>query len=217
VNCSVTDAHSNPATGSFTVTVHDTTKPVLTLPASINRVATSSAGAPASYSASATDIVDGGVPVTCTPTSGSTFAPGITTVNCSATDAHGNTQTGAFTVAVSFDLTGGLLPPVGKPGVINGVKAGSTVPLKWQVRNAAGGYITSTSIVSAFVLTRINCLTASSLDPVDFTTTGATVLRVSDNQFIQNWQTPNKPGNCYRVDIVFVGGSQTITATFQLK
>jgi HYR domain len=52
------------------------------------------------YTASATDLVDGSVAVTCTPPSGSTFAAGTTTVSCSASDSRGNNAAGSFTVTV---------------------------------------------------------------------------------------------------------------------
>ena len=61
---------------------------------------TSPAGAAVTYTATANDNVDGSVPVSCTPASGSMFAIGTTTVNCSATDAHGNSATGSFSVTV---------------------------------------------------------------------------------------------------------------------
>ena len=70
VNCSATDAHSNTANGSFTVTVRDTTPPTLTLPANITAEATGPSGAAVSYSASASDLVDGAVAVNCSPTRG---------------------------------------------------------------------------------------------------------------------------------------------------
>ena len=99
VNCSVTDSGGLTATGSFTVTVQDTTPPSLNLPGNI----TVEVGKPAvvTYTATATDLVDSSVPVSCSPASGSTFALGQTTVNCSATDAHHNTATGSFTVTVN--------------------------------------------------------------------------------------------------------------------
>ncbi len=100
VTVSATDAAGNVATGSFTITVQDTTAPVLTLPANLTLEATSAAGAMATFSASASDLVSGGVPVTLSPVSGSTFALGTTTVNASATDAAGNTATGTFTIKV---------------------------------------------------------------------------------------------------------------------
>ena len=52
--------------------------------------------------ATATDLVDGSVPVNCSPVSGSVFQLGPTTVTCSATDAHHNTATGSFTVSVGI-------------------------------------------------------------------------------------------------------------------
>ena len=58
------------------------------------------AGAVVNYTATANDAVDGTVPVTCTPSSGSVFPLGATTVNCSAADVAGNSGSDAFTVTV---------------------------------------------------------------------------------------------------------------------
>lgn len=52
------------------------------------------------YAVSARDAVDGAVPVSCVPRSGSRFAIGRTVVSCSATDTSGNTRTARFTVTV---------------------------------------------------------------------------------------------------------------------
>jgi hypothetical protein len=50
------------------------------------------------------------------------------------------------------------------------------------------------------------------------TTTGGTALRydTSGGQFIQNWQTPKKPGACYTVTMTTIDGG-SISADFQLK
>jgi predicted metallo-beta-lactamase superfamily hydrolase len=110
VNCSATDSHSNVANGSFTVTVSDSTAPVVSVPSSPVTASTSSpTGTTVTYSASATDDLDGALAVSCSPSSGSNFPVGSTTVNCSATDAHGNTGSNSFTVQVTLvDTT----PPV---------------------------------------------------------------------------------------------------------
>ena len=101
VSCSATDAAGNTRSWSFTVTVVDTTAPVVTPPADAVAEATSAAGAVVTYgSASALDTVDGVVAVGCSPASGSGFALGVTTVTCSATDAAGNTGTATFDVTV---------------------------------------------------------------------------------------------------------------------
>lgn len=100
VTCSATDKARNTGDSSFTVTVEDTTAPVVHVPADITEEATSVAGAPASFSATAADAVDGAVSTGCDPASGSTFGLGTTTVTCSASDGAGNTGTESFTVTV---------------------------------------------------------------------------------------------------------------------
>ena len=95
----VCTSNGTPA-GSFKVTVVDTTPPALLLPASITTDATSAAGAVVTWAAAAQDIVDGAVGVTCSPSSGSMFAVGTTPVQCQATDSHGNSASGGFTITV---------------------------------------------------------------------------------------------------------------------
>lgn len=131
VECTATDDAGNSAEASFTATVHDTTPPALTLPANITDVeATSPDGATVNFEATALDIVDGVVDVSCTPASDSTFSLGTTMVNCSANDSaispelpNGNVATGSFSVTV-VDTT----PPAFDtyPLVINATAAGNS-------------------------------------------------------------------------------------------
>ena len=68
VNCSAHDSAGNTSSGSFTVTVRDTTAPTLTVPANISTKATSAAGAVvAAPVATATDIASGAITPVCTP------------------------------------------------------------------------------------------------------------------------------------------------------
>jgi hypothetical protein len=78
----------------------DTTPPVLTLPGNMTVAATSSSGAVVNFTATATDNIDGGVPVTLSHASGSVFPIGTTNVTASATDSSGNTSNGSFTITV---------------------------------------------------------------------------------------------------------------------
>ena len=57
VTCSATDSAGDQVSGSFIVTVRDTTPPVLSLPRTITAIATSAAGAIVNYNAMATDLV----------------------------------------------------------------------------------------------------------------------------------------------------------------
>jgi hypothetical protein len=103
VSCTATNPASGASdTGTFTVTVTAPNQPPeLQLPADVTVAATSSAGAAVPYTVTASD--DGAVEpvVSCTPASGAVFAVGTTTVECTASDAEGLTDTGSFTVTVT--------------------------------------------------------------------------------------------------------------------
>ena len=87
-----------------TINVRDTSAPVIRC--STNRVVTcvDAAGTPVTFTVTATDNNDASVSVVCTPPSGSLFAPGTNLVNCTATDAAGNTNSCAFNVVVTSSL-----------------------------------------------------------------------------------------------------------------
>ena len=96
-------------TADFTLSILDTTPPVLTLPGNLTATATSPAGAVVSFIASALDLVDGARPVACVPASGSTFAIGSTTVACAASDTRGNQSNGTFQVVVTEPAQAGRM------------------------------------------------------------------------------------------------------------
>jgi len=96
VNCTATDSFGS-ASGSFEVYVTDTGAPVLHVPADI-----ASSTQVVTFTATATDAIDGSIAVTCSPASGDTFPSGVTTVLCSATDAHANSAFGSFHVTVTL-------------------------------------------------------------------------------------------------------------------
>jgi len=112
VALSAADAAGNASTASFSVTVQDTTAPVITPPANIVAEATSAAGASVSFTVpAAADLVSGSVTVGATPASGSTFALGTTTVNLSTADAVGNAAAASFAVTVRDTTPPVITPP----------------------------------------------------------------------------------------------------------
>lgn len=78
----------------------DTTKPTLTVPPAITVDATGPDGAQVTYTVTATDDTDAEPVITCSPSSGSQFRIGDTTVGCTATDQSGNSASAAFVVHV---------------------------------------------------------------------------------------------------------------------
>jgi Ca2+-binding RTX toxin-like protein len=117
VTCSATDG-SVTATQAFHITVQDTTPPTVNVPADMQVAAQGASGAPVTYTASANDLVDGAVDVSCSPPSGATFGIGSTRVACRATDHAGHTGSSYFTITVA-DVN----PPVLQLADMIGVEA----------------------------------------------------------------------------------------------
>lgn len=105
VTCTATDSRRNSASAGFTVTVTlvDTTPPVLAVPSGISIRTADPAGSAVSYTVSATDNVDGTITPLCAPASGTRFPVGSTTVTCTASDRSGNRAQQSFVVTVILD------------------------------------------------------------------------------------------------------------------
>jgi len=215
ITCTATDAAGNAATPTaFTVHVVDTTAPVLTLPANINTYATSLSGAVVTFSTSATDFVDGSVPVTCIPVSGSTFPVGTTVVSCSATDSHGNTATGSFTVTISYKWSG-FFQPVDNLPIWNQVKAGSAIPVKFSLNGNMGLNIFETNYPASKAIV---CDSTASVDAIEATVTaGGSSLTYDSiaNQYIYVWKTDKLWSNSCRQLVVKLIDGTTHYANFK--
>jgi HYR domain-containing protein len=108
ITWTATDAAGNFASAAQKITVLDVEAPVFggegrsaraVAQSDVTVNATSPSGAVVSYDAAATDNV-GVTSLSCEPASGSVFPVGSTTVNCSASDAAGNTSSKSFSVSV---------------------------------------------------------------------------------------------------------------------
>ena len=84
------------ASGAFTP---DATLPVLQVPPTITSEATGPT-TPVTFAVTATDDEDPSPTVACTPTSGSGFPVGTTTVHCTAADLTGNVGASSFDVKI---------------------------------------------------------------------------------------------------------------------
>jgi hypothetical protein len=147
--------------------------------------------------------------------SGYSTAVGTHTVSAAATDMAGNSASDDATYTVLAWTLYGFYSPVDMNGVVNTVKGGSTVPLKFEVF-AGATELTDTAIVTT--LTKVVTCNASSEDTIEVLATGGTSLRYDavSGQFVFNWQTPKLPGKCYSVTVTTTDGS-SITALFKLK
>ena len=114
VTFSATDAAGNTGSATATITVSDLPAPIVPPPASITLAAVDAAGTPLSSAAqflgdaSATDEIDGSLPVSHDAPAILPF--GTTTVTFSATDSAGNTGNATATITIS-DLTAPIVTP----------------------------------------------------------------------------------------------------------
>lgn len=171
---------------------------------------------PAVGTCAATDALSG--PDGCTVTGYGTTV-GSKTLTATAGDLAGNTTAQTRSYSVLAWTLGGFFQPVDMgANVWNTVKNGSTVPLKFEVF-AGTTELTDKAVVDTFTVKGVTCPGSSATtDDIELVTTGATELRydVTGGQFIQNWQTPKKPGACYQVTMTTDDGS-SISANFKLR
>lgn len=209
VTCSSTDAHSNTGKKSFKVTVQDTTAPSLRIPANITAQATSAQGATVSYSATAADLVDGAVIPACSPGSGTVFPLGTTTVNCTATDAHGNMAHDSFTVTVAVPWNG-ILQPINADGS-SVFKLGSTVPVKF-----AGFAGITASLRTALLTNAVEGTATEAMSTAAADTGNQFRYDATSGQYIFNLNTKTLTSGTYKLHISLGDGVDHVV-TISLK
>jgi HYR domain len=216
VTCTATDAAGNTATGSFTVTVVDSTAPVLSGLANRTATATSTSGAVVTYPApTATDAVDGAVTPVCNHASGETFPLGTTTVTCTATDAAGNPASGSFTVTVTYAWSG-IRQPVNADGS-SVFKLGSTVPVKFALTGISGPITNATATLTYRKITSgIEGTVIEAVSTAKATSGNLFRYDTASKQYIFNWSTKGLTKGTYQLTIN-LGDGVTHTVLLSLK
>jgi hypothetical protein len=179
-------------------------------------------GASGAVGCNATDALSG-VDGTCTVSvTGGTGAVGTFTVTATAQDKAGNVATATGTYKVVYGFSGFLQPvnDTGRPQICGTVcvasvfKGGSTIPVKFQLRNSAGAPIQSATLPQ-WVVPKQGSLTTLGVDEelyTDPSTSGSTFRwDATAQQYIYNWGTKGvKIGYFWKIGVKLDDGNTYI-------
>ena len=165
---------------------------------------------------STTDALSGVVTqATISVTGGTSNNVGTFTATCGgASDVAGNTASTTITYYVHYDFAG-FFNPVDNLPVINALKAGQAIPIKFSLAGdfgldiLAAGYPTSASIT---------CLAGILVDDIEETVNaGSSTLTYVDGQYIYAWKTTKSwSGYCRAFQLKLDDGT-THQASFKFK
>ncbi len=137
----------------------------------------------------------------------------VTAIAAGATHSLAANTTSAPTYTLS-----GFLAPVNNPDVANLGKAGRTYPIKWQLKDAAGNFVTSLAAIKSIKFSPVQCgaFTSAQADVLETETSGNSGLSYDaiSNQYRYNWATPS--AGCYVLFLTFDTG-QVQKAYFNLR
>lgn len=174
---------------------------------------------PAAPTCTASDAVSG---LDACSVQGYSTSFGDHTLTASAIDNAGNTATREIKYTVVHWNVKGFYAPVdmdsGTTKILNTVKNGSTVPLKFEIFSGATELTTTSSVVQPLIATKVNCGTGAEEATVEILGSGATALRydTTTGQFVYNWKTPTQKSTCWDVKVVALDGTE-IQTHFSLK
>lgn len=210
ITLTVDDGNGETDSDTVVIKLVDTTAPAVTILVPANGAAyLLNQSVTASYQC--TDAVTG--VATCTATAIDTAVPGPHTFTVTATDHAGNSASASTSYFVRYLFSGFLQP------LKASMRAGQTLPLKWQLRDAAGAFVSSLGSIVSIQTAPIACGAA----PAPFngepaTPAGNTTPRydAAENQFVFNWQTQKEWTGCRALQLTLNDGAQYwLTISFE--
>lgn len=162
----------------------------------------------------AADATAGIASMSCSAIDTSTV--GSKAVTCTAVDNAGNQNSANLSVDVRYAFSG-FSSPVDNPQVVNVVKAGRAIPLKWRLLDDGGQpYISLTR--ASISASAMSCSSGATQDTVEETATGSSGLQnLGDGYYQINWSSPKGYASSCRKLLLDLGDGLKREALFQFK
>lgn len=215
-----TDNAGNAAQTTVSNISIDRTPPAVAV-AGVSQGAVYIVGAVPVASCTTTDALSGvATPATLVTTGGTANGVGTFAATCDgAVDRAGN-QAPPVSVgySVRYAFTG-FLPPLSGESYAGIFKLGRTIPVKWTLADASGGWIGALSAVESIQLAaNSGCAGDADGTPFDPGSTSAVGLRYDAvaNQYVFNWQTSGLAAGCYTLAVKLDDGT-THGTTLRLR
>lgn len=129
-------------------------------------------------------------------------------------DSAGNTSstTNRYSVIEPGYSFGGFFAPVDNLPTVNAVKAGRTVPVKWSLLDASGGYVSDLGSFRSLSSQQVACSSGLPTDAIEESySAGSSGLTydAATHQFQYNWRTMKGwAGTCRSLQLVLSDGTQ---------
>ena len=145
---------------------------------------------------------------------------GQTSIPAGLTDVNAVAAGGFHSLAANVPYTFiGFLAPVDNPSAVNLGRAGRAYPVKWQLKDAAGNFVSALSAVKSITFKPAQCGAFNNVvtDALETETSGKSGLSYDalSNQFSYNWATPPSAG-CYALFLTLDTG-QVQQAFFNMR
>ena len=145
-------------------------------------------------------------------------SPGVRTFSVYARDTAGNEHVETVTYGAGYAFEG-FFEPVKNPPVVNEMKAGRSIPLKFRLSDA-NGVVGDTAVIEHVVVRASSvCGNGAPSDPIEDVPTESTAgltYDAANQQFVYTWATDKKGKGCFEVEVKTVDGA-TYVAWFKLK
>lgn len=138
------------------------------------------------------------------------------TVDGSDVAANTASRTNNYSVQYTFSGFGNPARPM---PMMNVVKAGRTVPVKYSLLDANGAFISDLASFGSLLSAPVACDSSGSGPMEKANSAGSTTIRydTASNQFIYNWKTDSSwAGSCRALQLTLNDGTQHL-AMFQFK